>query len=105
MGYVRSVMDNNLPLQSIASKCNTASLDRTQNQALRLICGGMRTTPTAACEIEANIEPMDLRRNRALIETVERFRRQEEDHPTRRVVYTWKEVKRLKQTSPMDKAK
>ena len=31
MGYVRSVMDNNLPLQSIASKSNTAALDRTQN--------------------------------------------------------------------------
>ena len=105
MGYVRSVMDNNLPLQSIASKCNTATLDRTQNQALRLICGGMRTTPTAACEIEANIEPMDLRRNRALIESVERFRRLDEDHPNRRVVDNWKEVKRLKQTSPMDKAK
>ena len=105
MGYVRSVMDNNLSLQSIASKCNTATLDRTQNQALRLICGGMRTTPTAACEIEANIEPMDLRRNRALIESVERFRRLDEDHPNRRVVDNWKEVKRLKQTSPMDKAK
>ena len=86
MGYVRSVMDNNLPLQSIASKSNTATLDRTQNQALRLICGGMRTTPTAACEIEANIEPMDHRRIRALIESVERYRRQEEDHPNRRTV-------------------
>ena len=105
MGYVRSVMDNNLPLQSIASKSNTATLDRTQNQALRLICGGMRTTPTAACEIEANIEPMDHRRNRALIESVERYRRQEEDHPNRRTVDNWEEVKRLKQTSLMDKAK
>ena len=57
MGYVRSVLDNNLPLQSIASTSNTTALDKTQNQALRLICGGMRSTPTAACEIEADIEP------------------------------------------------
>ena len=105
MGYVRSVMDNNLPLQSIASKCNTAALDRTQNQALRLICGGMRTTPTAACEIEANIEPMDLRRKRALLESVERYKRQDEGHPLRKMVDNWKEVRRLQQNSPLDIAK
>ena len=105
MGYVRSVMDNNLPLQSIASKSNTAALDRTQNQALRLVCGGMRSTPTAACEIEANIEPMDHRRKRALLESVERYKRQEEDHPLREMVDTWKEVRRLQQNSPLDVAK
>ena len=43
----------------------------------------MRSTPAAACEIEDNIEPMDLRRKRALIEYVERYKRQEEDHPLR----------------------
>ena len=51
----------------------------TYNQALRLKCGGMRSTPTAACEIEADIEPMDLRRTRALIKTVERFKRQDKN--------------------------
>ena len=105
MGYVRSVMDNNLPLQSIASKSNTAALDRTQNQALRLVCGGMRSTPTAACEIEANIEPMDHRRKRALLESVERYKRQEKDHPLREMVDNWKEVRRLQQNSPLDLAK
>ena len=105
MGYVRSVLDNQLPLQSIASKSNTTALDKTQNQALRLICGGMRSTPTAACEIEADIEPMDLRRTRALIETVERFKRQDKEHPNRQAVDNWKEVKRLQKCSPLDKVK
>ena len=105
MGYVRSVLDNNLPLQSIASTSNTTALDKTQNQALRLICGGMRSTPTAACEIEADIEPMDLRRTRALVETVERFKRQDKDHPNRKVVDNWKEMRRLQRCSPMDKVK
>ena len=36
---------------------------------------------------------------------MERYRRQEEDHPNRRTVDNWEEVKRLKQTSLMDKAK
>ena len=70
MGYVRAVMDYNLPLQTIASKGAVLSLDKVQNQALRLICGAIRTTPTAACEIDANIKPRDLTRKRSLIETV-----------------------------------
>ena len=57
MGYVRAVMDYNLPLQTIASKGAVLSLDKVQNQALRLICGAIRTTPTAAGEIDANIKP------------------------------------------------
>ena len=75
IGYVRAVMDYNLPLQTIASKGAALSLDKVQNQALRLICGAIRTctTPTAACESDANIKPRDLTRKRSLIETVERY--------------------------------
>ena len=57
IGYVRAVMDYNLPLQTIASKGAILSLDKVQNQALRLNCGAIRTTPTAACEIDASIKP------------------------------------------------
>ena len=61
LGFVRSVMDYGSSLQTVASKAATTSLDKVQNQALRFICGGMRSTPTAACEIDANIEPLDIR--------------------------------------------
>ena len=44
------------------------SLDREQNQALRLIKGGMRSYTTAACEISANIEPLELRGKEAALE-------------------------------------
>ena len=73
-----SVMDNNLPMQSIARKSNTAALDRT--------CLLWNEKPAAACEIEAHIEPKDLRRKRALLEPVERCKRQEEDQPHRELV-------------------
>ena len=63
-------MDYNLPLQTIASKGAVLSMDKVQNQALRLICVAIRTTP--ACEIDASIKPRDLTRKRSLIETVER---------------------------------
>ena len=49
-------MDNALPLQAIASKAPTEALGTVQNEAVKLICGGMRRTPIAACDIEANIE-------------------------------------------------
>ena len=105
MGYVRAVMDYNLPLQTIASKGAVLSLDKVQNQALRLICGAIRTTPTAACEIDANIKPRDLTRKRSLIETVERFRRQEPDHPNRKLIETWKPVGRIQLKTLLDVAK
>ena len=101
LGYVRSAMDYALPIQAIASKANRESLDKIQNQSLRLICGGMRSTPSAACEIDANVEPLDLRRERAVLESVERYKRMDESHPNRRLVETWRPSYRLKQKSPL----
>ena len=102
LGYVRSVMEYALPLQTIASKSVSGTLEKVQNQALRLVCGGMRSTPTAACEIDANVEPMDLRRERALLESVERYRRLQDSHPNRRLVDKWERNQRLQQKSPME---
>ena len=51
LGYVRSALDYNISLQNISSKSNKESLDKVQNQALRFICGGMKSAPTSACEI------------------------------------------------------
>ena len=98
-------MDYSLPLQTVASSTTSTQLDRIQNQALRLICGAMRSTPTAACEIEANVEPLDLRRKRVLTESVERYKRQPVDHPNRQLVENWQENRRLKQKSLLDLAK
>ena len=64
----------------------------------------MRSTPTAACEVDANIEPLDLRRNKALLEAVERYQRTDPDHPNRKLVEQWKPNRRLQQKSPLDKA-
>ena len=98
-------MDYNIPLQTVASKCAVLSLDKVQNQALRLICGAIRTTPTAACEIDDNIKPRDLTRKRSLIETVERYRRQEPDHPNRKLIETWTPVGRMQLKTLLDVAK
>ena len=50
----------------------------------------MRITPIAEREINANnIDPLDLRRKRAVLDGVERYRSFETDHPNRVRVDSW----------------
>ena len=98
-------MDYALPIQEIATKQAKEPVDRIQNQAVKLICGGTRTTPIAACEIDSNIEPLDLRRKRSVLQGIERYRRFEDNHPNRKLVDTWVPIGRLKQESLLDAAK
>lgn len=67
-------------MQNIASPNVLASLDQVQNQALLFICGGMKITHAASFEIDANIEPFDLRWKRAIAKTVGKYHRQHENH-------------------------
>ena len=97
-------MDYAVPIQTVSSNTARASLDEIKNQGLRLICGGWRSTPTAACEIDANIEPLDLHRERAVLESVERYRRLEEEHSNREFVDSWTPSQKLHQKLPLDVA-
>ena len=103
LGYCRSTIDYNIVLQNICSKSTRQSIDVVQNQATRFICGGLRSTPTAACEIQANIQPLEIRRQKAALEIYERSKRLEKDHPSRILVENWKPLNRLKQTSVLHK--
>ena len=105
IGYIRSVLDYNQCLLMSTSKTAQTTLDRIQNQALRLICGGMKTTPTSACEIHANVEPLGLRREKATLETFERCSRKPVEHPARLLVDKWREKNRIKHRSILHKAK
>ena len=103
LGYIRSAMDYNIVLQNISSKSTRKNLDQVQNHALRFICGGMKTTPSAACEIDANVEPLEMRREKAALEIYERSKRLETTHPNRNLVDKWKSSNRLKQQSILHK--
>ena len=92
-------MEYNLALQSISSKTTQASLDKIQNEATRFVSGGMRSTPTAACEINANIQPLKFRRNAAVINMVERYKREDINHPNRILTENWKPIDRIQQKS------
>merc|ERR1711879_1121206 len=80
-GYVRAILDYSAPLQITASKHNQKKLDCKQNEALRFVCGALKSTPSSACEVDANIEPLNIRRERNAALTEERFKRMEEDNP------------------------
>ena len=99
LGYVRAVFDFSAPLQTTASKSNQSKLERLQNQGLRFVCGALKTTPTSACEIDANIEPLRLRRERSAALTLERFKRMEDSNPCKKMVENWKSRDRIKKTS------
>ena len=103
-GYVRAVFDYSAPLQATASKTNQDRLDRLQNQGLRFVCGALRTTPTSACEIDSNIEPLRLRRERSTALTLERFKRMEEENPCRQMVDRWEPTERIKKNSFLKEA-
>ena len=103
LGYVRSALDYNISLQNISSKSNKESLDKVQNQALRFICGGMKSAPTSACEIDSNVEPLELRRKKAALELYERSKRLERNHPNRTLVDQWKPKNRINQNSVLHK--
>ena len=44
-GYVRAVLDYSAPLKITASKHNQKKLERKQNEALRFVCGALKSTP------------------------------------------------------------
>ena len=60
LGYVRSTLENNLALQNICSTSLQQKVDQVQNEAVKFISGGMKSSPIAACEIDSNIEPLSL---------------------------------------------
>ena len=99
IGYVRSVLESNLPLQAISSDTTLKSLDHVESQALHFIAGGMRSAPTAACGIDVDIEPLGLRREASVIEMVERYKRSDPEHPNRKIVEEWIEDNRIQQNS------
>lgn len=101
VGYIRSALDYNQLLQLTGNASNQSELNKVQNHALRFICGGMKSTPTSACEIHTNIEPLGIRRQKAALEALERYRRFNPGHPAKNLVENWKPKNRIKNKSIM----
>ena len=63
----------------------------------------MKSSPTSACEIDSNVEPLEMRRKKAALELHERSKRLEKNHPNRTLVDNWKPKSRITQKSVLHK--
>ena len=99
IGYVRSSMDYSLSLQTISSESTQETVDKVQNQALRFISGAIKFTATATCEVHTNVAPMNLRREAAVINDVERYKRLDNKNPNKILTESERPIQRLKKNS------
>ena len=66
---------------------------------MRFISGTLRSTQTAACEIHTNVEPIHLRRQAAVVETTERYRKLDVNHPNRQLTEASRPAQRIEEKS------
>ena len=81
-GSVRPHLEYGATAWSTAAKTNIQSIDKVQNQALRIITGSMKSTPIVAMEEVTGIQPLKSRRDMKILLQAEKFKCQKE-HPMR----------------------
>ncbi|KAK7115386.1 hypothetical protein V1264_001263 [Littorina saxatilis] len=74
-GSVRPHMEYASNAWSTAAKTNTDNLAKVQNAGLRLITGGMKTTPISALEKTAGLTSLEERRDEKLLRQSEKMKR------------------------------
>uniref|UniRef100_A0A0B7BQR2 Reverse transcriptase domain-containing protein n=2 Tax=Arion vulgaris TaxID=1028688 RepID=A0A0B7BQR2_9EUPU len=74
MGYVRLTLDYGISAWATVAQSNFNKINRVQNQAMRIITGGMRSTPIQEMEKTTGLQPMeDIRDSRTQKQT-EKFK-------------------------------
>jgi ribonuclease HI/uncharacterized protein YaaR (DUF327 family) len=74
-GNVRPVMEYGSAAWATAAVSNTSKLDRVQNTAMRIITGGMKTTPIDKLETAAGLLPLNQRRDEKVLIQHEKLQR------------------------------
>ena len=68
--HIRSKLDYGCIIYGSARRSYLESLDRVQNQALRICLGAFRTSPITSLHIEANEMPLSLRRDKLALQYI-----------------------------------
>jgi hypothetical protein len=68
VGRIRPVMEYGITAMANTAKSNTAKLNHVQNQATRIITGGMTSTPITAMETITELQPPEDRREVKVID-------------------------------------
>ena len=74
-GAVRPHLEYASSSWATAAKTSTLKLDKVQNAGLRLITGGIKTTPVSAMEKEAQLHTLEERRQEKLLRQSEKMKR------------------------------
>ena len=74
-GAVRPHLEYASSSWTTAAKTNTGKLDKVQNAGLRLITGGIKTTPVSAMEKEAQLHSLEERRQEKTLRQGEKMKR------------------------------
>ena len=102
-GAIRPIIEYASPAWASAAKNNTTILDKVQNQSLRLVLGGMRSTPIKALETQTNCPPLEDRRKMHTFIQYEKSKRII-SHPIKNILED-RTKNRLKRNSPNHIAK
>lgn len=85
-GMIRSVFDYGCMVYGSAAKTTLKQLDVVHNQALRICCGAVKTTPIAALQIEMGEMPLHLRRDQLALVYWANLRGHSDSHMTQSVL-------------------
>ena len=80
-GLVRSVLDYGCVVYGSAANTSLRKIDNIQYQALRVCTGAIKTTPTAALQVEMGEMPLELRRVQLSLNYWINLRGHSQDHP------------------------
>ena len=103
LGYIRSILEYNSAILSTCCKTTREKLNKVQSIALRFVCGGMKTTSTAVCEIDSSMAPLEKRREQAVLEAVERYHCMQKEHLSHLITNKWKQRTKIKLRSVLDR--
>ena len=79
-GYVRPVLEYGIATWGTAAKSHFDKVKRIQNQAARIITGGIKSTPIIDLETSTGLHSLEFRRSSKILTQAEKFKRLPE-HP------------------------
>ena len=84
-GYVRPVKEYGSAAWAIAAKSNTSRLTKIQNSSVRLITGGLKSTPINALESTTQLQPLDQSKEEKVLTQHEKIQRLPQ-HPVHNIL-------------------
>jgi len=86
MALIGATIDYGSIVYSSASKTQLARIETIQNQALRICCGAMRSSPVSSLNVEMGVMPLGMRRIKLRMRYWANIKGQSENHPVKNVL-------------------